>query len=306
MVDLYHTNGVLIENNDFVNTSSVNIIALVMLKQGNKDAVVRYNYIRGNGKQDPTGIWINDCDGVNRPNEWGDRSSQGGSPRCNNRMYQNILHNTSGGPQPWDETDLEELIYNNTIYGSSTRCLGAAVSFPDGAIGNRIFNNICAGSKVPADGHVAWPSYGNGTTTCMSQQAYFDNNLYWPTPSGSTMWKDCELDTNGDGTADQRQGFQSLAAWISHLSSSGHEQRSRAADPAFVNPASGDFRLSASSPARSGGRGGSWPVALGAYITGDEAIGCTFNPRCHASDTPAPPDTSGPAPVLGLVRSDAR
>jgi hypothetical protein len=62
-------------------------------------------------------------------------------------------------------------------------------------------------------------------------------------------------------------------------------------DPLFANAAAHDFHLQAGSPALTSGRGGSWSVVQGAYITGNETIGLT-------SETT--PDVTPPAAPSGL------
>jgi hypothetical protein len=294
-------NGAVIENNDFVNTTSKPMFAFVYLKRGNKDTIVRYNWFRGS-KGDPVGVWLMDCNGALRIDQFGDRSNQGGSPDCNNRVYQNVFLGISSGAQCRSESGRREWIYNNTVIDASTRCLGVDSRIPGSGDEYHIFNNICFGSALPADGHVTVPPYGNSSGVCMADQAYFDNNMYWPAPTGSSMWKDCRVDTNGDGAADRDQLYSALADWRTHLAPVGMERLSTVEDPLFVSRSRNDFRLQPASPARSGGRGGSWSSIRGAYILGNESIGCTFDPRCHAYPTDG---STGPPAPTNVVRSDA-
>lgn len=83
-------NGALIANIDFVNTSTKSMFAFVKLKRGNEDTVLRYNWFKGIGG-DPLGVWLMDCNGDSSLDEFGDRSDQGGSSDCNNKVYQNIF-----------------------------------------------------------------------------------------------------------------------------------------------------------------------------------------------------------------------
>ncbi|MBP1655169.1 MAG: hypothetical protein H6Q28_1725 [Bacteroidetes bacterium] len=294
-------NGAIIENNDFVNLTSKPMFAFVYLKRANKDTVVRYNWFKG-FKGDPLGVWLMDCNGDSSLNEFGDRSAQGGSPDCNNKVYQNLFVGISSGAQCRSESGRHEWIYNNTVVDPGTRCLGVDSHIPGSGDGYQIFNNLCYGRAVPSDGHVTVPPYGNSSDVCMAEQAYFDNNLYWPAPTGSAAWKDCRIDTNGDGQADGDQLYSTLADWKAHLASSGMERFSTVEDPLFVAPSRHDFRLQPASPARTGGRGGAWPSARGAYVSGYESIGCTFDSRCHAYPTDVPP---GPPAPMNVVRSDA-
>ena len=100
-------NGAIIENNDFVNSSSKPMFAFVILKRGNKDAVVRYNWFKGISG-DPLGVWLMDCNGDTALNEFGDRSNQGGSDDCNNKVYQNVFLGLSSGAQCRSESGRRE------------------------------------------------------------------------------------------------------------------------------------------------------------------------------------------------------
>jgi hypothetical protein len=116
------------------------------------------------------------------------------------------------------------------------------------------------------------------------------------------MWKDCRVDTNGDGAPDADQLFSTLAAWKAHLAPLDKERQSTIEDPLFVSASRNDFRLQASSPARFGGRGGEWPSVRGAYVSGNESIGCSIDPRCHAYPTDGP---VGPPAPMNVVRADS-
>lgn len=304
-ISAFSFNGAIVENNDFINTSAKIMTAFILLKRGNKDTIIRYNYFRGI-VGDPLGVWLMDCNGDSSLDEFGDRSNQGGSPDCNNQVHHNVFVNLSSGAQCRSESGRNEWIYNNTIYNAQTRCLGVDSNIPGSGDAYRIFNNICAGRTVPGDGHVAVPPYGKGTRVCMSRQDYFDNNLYWPVPSERYLWQDCEVDSNGDGTAESVQRYSSLAAWKAHLAQYGKEQSSTAEDPLFINADAGDFRLKESSPARSGGRGGAWATGRGAYVSGVETIGCSFDSSCHGSAGGGPPGPGPPPIVRGIIRTDVR
>jgi len=58
----------------------------------------------------------------------------------------------------------------------------------------------------------------------------------------------------------------------------GFDANSITFDPLFVNVAMHDYHLQSSSPARTSGRGGIYPSAMGAYITGSEIIGTSGTP----------------------------
>ena len=121
-------NGAIIENNDFVNMTSKPMFAFVYLKRANKDTVVRYNWFRGS-KGDPLGVWLMDCNGDSSLNEFGDRSDQGGSPDCNNKVYQNLFVGISSGAQCRSESGRHEWIYNNTIVDPGRAALGSTLTF---------------------------------------------------------------------------------------------------------------------------------------------------------------------------------
>lgn len=323
----YDSNGMIIENNDFVNTDRVRGLAsFIFLKNQNKDTVVRYNYLSSESPNDGEMVWLMDCDGEAFLGQTGDRSSQGGSPSCNARVYQNVIFGGATAIKNQDGGVRKQFIYNNTVIATTGACLsgtwdsgkhceggnasmtcsadadcagGRCVPSPvPSGIDQEYFNNICyATADHPM---VWWESWSDTQNSCMRDQSYFDNNIYYPSHSYSGKFVDCFIAKPGDAF------FTSLAAWKSHLSGVGMERNSRELDPLFVNGATRDYRLQSASPARSGGRGGAWPTVLGAYVTGVEAIGCTFAAACYSNGWVPPPPGQSPPVVGGLLRTDAR
>ena len=310
---MYHSNKTLVENNDFIDLSTAGNYANVFFKSGNKDAIVRYNFFRTTSKSTRMPrevIWLMDCDGEFRIEEWGDRSNQGGSARCNSVVHNNIIIGGGNGIIAQDNGHRFEHIYNNTVVGTTTGCITSALN-PTYWLGGTdidVFNNICYRPASVTAEHVRWPPYSDKPAGCVANQGYFDNNMYYPADlSSATLFTDCYVDTDGDSTADpgEIRRFSTFASWKQHLAASAKEQQSRGDDPRFVDLANFDVRLQANSPARNGGRGGTWPTVLGAHVTGTETIGCTVDPRCHGLGGTASGPTC-PAPVLGVVRTDAR
>lgn len=284
MVILYHTNGAVVEYNDFVNTSSrIALPYYLYVKEGNKDAQIRYNYLQLSSDTDHGGaINAQNCGGTGLI-EWNDRSSQGGSPLCANEYHNNIIVGGDSGPAPFGKNIRNEKIYNNTVVNVATRCLGSGtINEGSGASGNEVFNTICYNTTRPyGDAMFSWPAYGSGTLTCASQQGYIDNNLYRQTVS-PVRWRDCATYPT----------YTTLATWQTHMADYGFEANSAEADPLFE---SGSYKLQAGSPARSGGRGGAYSSYRGAYITADQSdqIGCSWHPDCYSYGETAPPATSG-------------
>jgi len=91
--------------------------------------------------------------------------------------------------------------------------------------------------------------------------------------------------------------YTSLTAWQAEAQSFlvGSEVNSVVADPGFIN-ASGNFNTPTDFKRTSyvvNGRGGSFPLVMGAYITGDEVIGVNSTP----TDIVAPSAPTG----LGVI-----
>ena len=271
-IHLYRTSGALIEKNDFVNNhATIKNYRGIYIKSSNTDAVVRFNYFTGNGSNIVYAVGI-------------DYSTDHGA-EGNNRIYQNVIVG-GGGVEYGNDKMLNDKFYNNTIYqpwydGVWAQEGGLSVS------GSEIFNNIISGDPSVGSGynHISW----HGPTSVCTQ-AYLNNNLYFPLAKAENF-------------RNLSNGYQSLAAWKSGLQAAGcnastNESASRSADPKFGNAAARDFHLAADSPALFGGRGGTYPTVLGAYVTGNEQIGCSALPGCFSSGSPA--DTTPPAPPRNL------
>jgi len=321
-IDTYDMNGAVIEKNDFVNTDPArSMYSFVWMKRMNKDIIIRNNFFDGSAASgDGAGIWLMDCDGEFYWGQSGDRSAQGGSATCNDKVYQNIIYGVGDGIMVQDSGVQKQFVYNNTIVAPETRCFGgtwdrskhcdnevppaggACTSDATCSGGTCIddpvpvatdyeaFNNICYATSNKQMFH--WETYSDTNYSCMSDQDYVDNNMYYPTGTYSQKYADCYTSVSGDAT------YSTLAAWQTHNLAAGMEQNSREADPLFTDYANKDFTLQAGSPARSGGRNaGGYSAVLGAYITGSEQIGCSFHPDCYSAGVAAP----GPTPSVSRV-----
>jgi hypothetical protein len=172
-----------------------------------------------------------------------------------NKVYQNVLVNVSnnainvypGGVGSNYQTNYQ--IYNNTIYGS-----GTGIQVSDMARNNQIWNNIISGSSQP------FLRYYSGD----SLPSYSDYNDFY----GSGYWN-----------LNWTNNYNSLSAWRTATSL---DTNSITTNPNFVNAGGSnpsDYKLVAGSPALTGGRGGSYPSVMGAYITGNERIGYLSPPE---------------------------
>lgn len=281
-IHLYSTSGAIIENNDFRVAAAVTglqgkIVQGIGLKACNRLAQVRYNRIEVSAGELGQAMWLFN----NAP----------GNPQCNdtvlgdNKVYQNVLrasgsgligaalfHGQSGAPN-W-----KDWYYNNTVFNAGL-CINSHQE--DNTITEQSdFNNICYNSVVY---HVNWEGSN------ISLATYMDNNDYYP--EGTNKFR--HMTTT----------FTNYAAWKNAVSPK--DQSSRTLDPLFVDPSTGDYHLQAGSPMRSGGRGNGYPTVLGAYVSGTESIGCTFDPACSSTSGGSSNQGSNlpPAPE-DLVRTD--
>jgi hypothetical protein len=287
-VHLYSTSGALFENNDlrFTATNQPGPPKGVWFKGRNEMGTARNNYVYKFG-----GIYIN-----------GNLCTQGAAcgtyalpylGHGQNRVYQNVVEQAGVGfaAANFGESDF---VYNNTVYnpgyGLNT---GPNPDVP--LINHSVFNNIIYG----ASGHyMRWTDDAPAGSVCA--QAYFDNNIYYPL--GLTQ-----------DFVDLQVSYSGLNSWQTHLATCPNpavrETNSRRADPLFVDSGKHNFRLQPGSPARSGGRSGQYPSVIGAYVTGNETIGCTFHPACFSYGSGGNPGDdpgtqSAPAAVSGLERAD--
>lgn len=258
-IDLYKTNNAIIERNDFRSlfANSTVVYYGVYVKEGNQNATVRYNYFKGVQGQGNVGWAINHSN-----DQW--RGSAGG-----NAAYQNVIVD-AGGVRFYNNDVNSSSFYNNTIFRPSYSAVDGETS--SSLTNSQVFNNIIWGDPaVNGERYVEWVGSG-----AVGAQQYFDNNIYYPTRTSVHDF------VNAGTTYDR------LSDWQNGLTASGcgdavNESSSRVADPRFVNPSALDFHLAADSPARTGGRGGAHATVLGAYILGNEQIGCSFDPQCYGA-----------------------
>jgi hypothetical protein len=294
---LYATSGVVIENNDFRVTDPTKLLdrpsapdlrMAIWLKGHAEYARIRYNYCNGT---------IGSCVAINMGKcETGGNTCRTAFPsetstNGDNQAYQNISN--MGGSIGWDSAYyfMEDKVYNNTIYRpvqhSGVVASAAAASY-ELRNDNEIYNNIVvsqAGDALGTNGSFLYWNVRAGTSDYICKNTFVDNNLYYPLQSGHTQ-------NFYDSSA---YIYETIANWRTHLSATGcnansQETNSLTSDPLFVDPAGGDFHLQGGSPASGSGRGG---VNMGAYITGSEAIGCTFHPSCYSYNAAEAPSTSG-------------
>ena len=235
---MYHSNGTIVENNDFLDLSSNGNYSNLFFKSGNKDhrsAQLLSDHFQ-TSRMPREVIWLMDCDGEFRIDEWGDRSNQGGSARCNSVVHNNIVIGGGNGIVAQDNGHRFEHIYNNTVVGTTTGCITSALAptYWMGGTDIDVFNNICYRPASGTAEHVRWPPYSDKPLGCMASQAYFDNNMYYPADLPSvTLFSDCFVDADGDSTADtgETRRFSSFTTWKQYLASTGKEQHSRGGIP---------------------------------------------------------------------------
>lgn len=305
-IHFYSMSDAVIENNDFrLEDPSRSCMSPKMrfglwFKGRSQHSRVRFNYCTGdigscisfNTGKCPAGF-EETCDPPFRPYSDGD-----------NRAYQNVSNRS--GSIGWDSNNFcdSDLIYNNTIYRPLYDGVTASPSTGPtrSRANNSVFNNLIVSRQGDSlggyTGYVRWASTSDDDGICT--QAYIDHNVYFPV----------DPEKRANFTAN-RHFASTLEQWRAYLTENCpngniHENHSRVVDPLFVDAEAGDFHLSATSPARNGGRGAGWPVVVGAYISGDETIGCRFDPRCSSNGAPDPPSSVTPPKVQGVCRTDAR
>jgi hypothetical protein len=261
---IFDVTGLVVENNDFLNLSTeIGLQTMQGLKWPQfRNSTVRYNYHYTDPAAVDTvkGIWIG-----------GDGPSY--SPQ-NNKVYQNVL--VDANIEISTQTNNYD-IYNNTIamLERGDPCIWATGSDRP-LVDHEFFNNICY--------------FGGGLTQKKSQWAPYSTDTYG-------IEEQQLVDYNLFYGAREFENKDSLYSSLSAYQQAGYERNSSEGDPLFVDAAAHDFRLQSGSPARSGGRGGSFPAVRGAYVSGDEVIGCTFDPRCHGAGGTPSPGTGGPDPA---------
>jgi hypothetical protein len=282
---MYSQDGSVWENNDFLidSTFSGTAAFVVSFKSSNQEVKFRYNHIESL-KADGASLGLS-------------MDNTGYGANGNNQIYQNVIVNTDIGIQQKENPELQDDdFYNNTLYDVGT----CYQSRPDSLhTGTQYFNNLC----VSTPGGTAVVIDGNNVGQGIPQQAYWNHNLYF--------------EHGGDGILTFKHGLVPLptfAGWQAFLTTLGvpaslREGASRVTNPLLVDPDAGDYRLGPTSPAQSGGRGDGFSTTLGAYLTGDEVIGCQFHPLCFShgidgggDDDDTPPGNIGD--VGNLHRTD--
>ena len=202
------------------------------------------------------------------------------------RIYQNIIRDGQmaryGGGTPVgikirhftgaDQGPLHGKFVNNTIDNVQVGLL--FLNEPMGNNGNMFWNNVITNTST------AIMNEGSASNVNAAQMD-FEHNLYF-----------------GFGTFALSSGANyNFTNWRTAFSQDSASPASATADPMYVNRQGGDFRLQASSPARSGGvdyldlnRNGSTgdTVPRGAYVTGNEVIGLTSGGGSNPSAPSAP------------------
>jgi len=236
--------GLLIENNDITATAGPSAGQPggtgITLKDTVTNAVVRYNYIHD---CEASGLW----------------SANQGLPH-DIVIYQNIFSNNNTGDS--DNGDITHVlltynldIYNNTFYASNK---GAYFAWSDAVPLNSVafFNNIVF---EPVLNFVGW--YYSAPFSA----SYLDYNNYYK--AASPQWV---INYTGYTTFAAYQ--TACQAELAGCDQTGHTVTT---DPGFIN-ASGLYNTPADFKRASytaNGRGGIYPAAMGAYVTGSETIG---------------------------------
>ncbi len=307
----YATEGMIIEHNDFVvkTGSNQSVDSAVFFKSRNGTARVRYNYVV---KQTPEAGKEFNCF-----QQGGQIAAAGGAyGKSDNYFYQNICENGRRGIAIWGDYLTNDKFYNNTFYTTETRAYHENGIGPTDAIceplvicnpvrGLEAFNNIYYGNYTS---WFNWPTQPIG-----SMWAYKDNEFYYsPSCAGGQSAGTCPAWSERSQNDTDNLGPWTIANWRSQLASDTNPTNPTTVretsskwnqNPMFVNVGGHDFHLQTGSPALSGGRGGSYAQGMGAYITGSESIGCTFDPACHAYPAGGPQGV-GPATVTGATRTD--
>jgi len=177
-------------------------------------------------------------------------------------IYQNIFYNLTGTlldiEQDWPGSHFT----NNTVY-NTTNGIGFW-SIVTSATALTVYNNIFYATGTGSNYVVSY--HGNGL-------AYDNYNDYYGNGSSVIFQNNYSND--------------SLSTW----QGLGHDTNSITSSPNFVSTSIPDFHLQAGSPAITSGRGGSYPSAMGAYITGSEIIGLTSSTSSTGSAAKPDPPT---------------
>jgi hypothetical protein len=244
-ITLYCADDLLIENNEiYSNGNGIYSKSSYTPSALTPAVTIRYNIFRDNtGSGIATQSWSN----------W--------------HVYQNLLLRNStamtmfnfeyyvGGAQP-----RYYRVVNNTLYGNGTAF--RLEGFCEDAVDMVFRNNIVYATT----GNTLWGESANCSTGMTKSNYDFDYNLYG----------------QGSDFGDLYYNNFSFATWQGATYNNQDANATSGIDPLFVNSASGDFRLQASSPAINAGidildldndDSTTDPIILGAYITGNELIG---------------------------------
>lgn len=239
---IYQSQGLLIEHNEFINCG----VGIFPKGHDYYDVTIRYNRITGSTK--------------------GIRTTDSHPTLGRNRIYQNIVENTTdGGPGIQIAEDSNNwTVTNNTIVNADSGVyIRASTTITNFQLGNNLV--VDSANAVNA---IEWMAAMPGS----------GRNLYF----------------RAQGWALAGNTHASLTSWQAAAPS---ESASIVADPMFVDTAGGNYRLRTGSPARtlgrdlldlngSGSNGDAIPV--GAYLTGNEVIGRTTE-STQTPPTPQPP-----------------
>lgn len=203
-------------------------------------------------------------------------STDGTSATYRGKVYQNVIINTPYFFESY-RSGRDWQVYNNTAYNITTMYNLQWETGAELPTGNTFYNNI---------GHTLGRVYYRDTSTptwtssASSFFTYINYNQMYNVKSG---W------SGGAGTANT-----SLTQWQAAVTSISGDAKSFTTNPGFVNAggSTADDYKRTSYP--STGRGGSYSSIMGAYITGDEMIGCTSGDAPQSDDTPSV-DTTAPA-----------
>ena len=209
-INLFETSGsITITENSILHNDSVGIEIY-----GMDDAVIDSNTIAGSADAIETG------------------TADGGDCR-NNEITRNLIYQTSTRSEErgiWLRCLSESLVANNTIYGMDRFGIGVSEKGDhSGPIDDlRIVNNLIVGSPA------LWLSGG------LPDSVVIDHNGISPCGGETCNNPQPELVTVGDARFRDLESLQSSTPYMG---------AGTQADPAFVDPSSGDFRLQSESPA---------------------------------------------------------
>jgi hypothetical protein len=233
---VYSSKGLIVENNEFYNTTG----SAIKLKDQCNQHIVRFNFFHDTAR------------GVQ-----GDGQNGYSWVKIYNNIFANIIaqaiatENGAGGSHDF-------MIYNNTFYNCATD-IGY---WHAGMHAAQIFNNISYHSS-PGQYHQNYDQNWDG-----SQYTYLDYNDYYD--SSTTYWR-----INNVVITSTLAGWQNFLAGSSACAPDCREGHSVDTNPNFLNGSgslslAGDFKRSFYP---TNGRSGSYPSIIGAYITGNEVIG---------------------------------